>query len=75
MKQVGSPSPQIQEPQKPNFTAIIVKLEPASYGRCCLCNYRGPLRYCLEYFNSEGSMILWGDVCQNCADKFQKKGD
>jgi len=68
----GSPAPKrfdIQQPENPNLRVIIVKLEPATHGCCCLCHNKTVLPYCLEYLNDEGKIILWGDVCKECADK------
>lgn len=53
-------------PQK--LTAVIVKLEPIIHGRCCLCNRMATLPFCLEYFNSEGDMVLWGELCERCME-------
>ena len=52
-----------------NLTAVIVELEKATYERCCLCNRNRMLRFCLEYFDSEGELVMWADVCRECADR------
>ena len=53
--------------------AIIVKLEPVTYGRCSLCNRWAMLHFCLEYFDSKGDLVMWGEVCQNCAAIAEKQ--
>lgn len=51
------------------LTAVIVELETATYKRCCLCHRKRMLRFCLEYLNDEGAIALWGEICEECADK------
>lgn len=58
----------------PKLTAVIVELETATYERCCLCNRKRMLRFCLEYFDSEGELVMWGDVCEECAAKTVEGG-
>lgn len=72
---LGSPVPEKiqvrqsnESDEEPNLTVVILKLEPAAYGRCSLCHKRSLLPFCLEYLNGEGEMVLWGDVCQECAE-------
>ena len=55
------------------LTAIIVKLEPAVYGRCSLCNRWTTLGFCIEYLNSQGAMTLWGEICQECKQEWEKR--
>lgn len=58
------------------LTAVIVKLDPSTYERCCICNHQIVLPFCLEYLDSEGNLILWGNVCQQCENKVMaEKGD
>jgi len=67
---VGSPLPKkIHSQEQKPFTVIVVKLEPLSYGRCCLCNYRGPLPFCVEYLDAQAVLTCWGDICQTCGER------
>jgi len=53
------------------LTAVIVKLEPVIHGRCSLCHHWVTLPFCLEYFNSEGNMVQWGEICGDCKEQSQ----
>jgi len=62
-------SSRAKKTEPPKLTAVILKLEPSIYGRCSLCNRWTILRFCLEYFNNEGDMLLWGEICEDCRFK------
>jgi len=62
------------EETEPKLTAVTVKLEPATYGRCSLCERWTMLRFCLEYLDDEGDIVLWGDICEECL-KGEEKHD
>lgn len=51
------------------FTAIIVKLNPPTFGRCSLCQRWAVLSFCLEYLDSNGAIESWGEVCASCVAK------
>lgn len=68
-KTVSRATSKLEKNERSKLTAVIVKLEPVNYGRCCLCGRRGMLPCCLEYFNGEGCLVMWGDVCEECAAK------
>jgi len=48
-------SSRTKETEPPKLTVVTVKLETAAYERCCLCNRRTMLPFCLEYLDSEGN--------------------
>ena len=63
-------TPRIQEKsEKPKLTVVIVKHEPVVHGRCCFCKRETLLPFCLEYFDSQSDLIMWGDICKQCVDK------
>ncbi len=51
------------------LTAATVKFEPAIYALCCLCNRWAVLRFCMEYLNGEGDIVLWGETCPSCRNR------
>jgi len=66
-------SSRAKKTEPPKLTAVILKLEPSIYGRCSLCNRWTILRFCLEYFNNEGDMLLWGEICEDCGKALSEK--
>jgi len=50
----------------PKLTAVIAELETATYERYYLCNRKRMLRFCLEYLDSEGNVVMWGDLRRMC---------
>ncbi len=61
--------------ETPKLTAVIIKLEPANNGCCSLCNRRATLCFCLEDFNSEGDMVLWGEICEHYKEAWEKRSN
>jgi len=53
------------------LTVVILKLNEPVYGRCSLCHRWATLPFCLEYLNSQGNMVKWGEICRNCKEQSQ----
>jgi len=66
--QQTSPSRDLNPAQ---LTVVILKLNEPVYGRCSLCNRWATLPFCLEYLNSQGTMVKWGEICRNCKEQSQ----
>jgi len=49
------------------LTAVILNLKPAVKGHCSLCNRSATLPFCLEYLDGEANVLMWGQICEDCA--------
>ena len=59
-----------EEPEsREKLRAVLIQLGDPVRGRCALCKSVATLPFCLEFLDSKDNVVLWGDVCKECADK------